>query len=226
MGLIATDKGDGGDFTPCPAGVHIGVCYTVLDLGTQVGEFKGDATRKHEVYVGWEIPAELVTIERDGKDVEVPMTVGKFYTMSLNKKANLRKHLDAWRGKDFTEKELEGFDLFAVIGKACQIQVTHYVKADGKENAKVENIMALPKGVPAPKPVTPAVRYSISDGGEIPEGVKEGIVKIIHKSEEWQAMSAAPGTNRPDGSVSAEELAAADKAAGAVTEEVDEQLPF
>ena len=198
MGLIATEGGTGGgDFTPCPAGVHIGVCYALLDLGTQNGEYKGEPTRKHEVYIGWEIPSEMVEIERDGEKVEVPMTVGKFYTLSLNKKANLRKHLDAWRGKDFTEKELEGFDLYSILGAACQVQVTHYTKAGAdKESAKVDAIMALPKGMPAPQPVTPSVRYSLSDGGEIPEGVKDGLVKIIHKSEEWQAMSSAPGTEK------------------------------
>ena len=223
MGLIASENGGGGDFTPCPDGVHIGVCYAVIDLGHQHGEYKGEPTCRHEVYIGWQIPSEMVEITRDEEKVMVPQTVSAFYTLSINPKANLCKHLDAWRGKKFTEKELEGFDLYTVLGKACQLQVVHMTKADGKVNAKVETVMALPKGVPAPALIGEPVSYSLSDGGDIPDAVKDGLAKMIEKSDEWQAMLAAGGT---DDTTTGVDVGDGPPTAAQMAAETDSDLPF
>ncbi|GEM_PF-4521665 len=37
----------------------------------------------------------------------------------------LRRDLENWRGRPFTREELRGFDLFKVLGTACQLMVTH-----------------------------------------------------------------------------------------------------
>ena len=194
MGLKVTEGGGGGDFTPVPAGVHIGVCNQVIDLGTHDNTYQGETKKRHEVYIGWQIPALLIDVEVDGKQEKHTMEIGNFYTMSLNAKAKLRKHLDAWRGRDFTKEELDGFELFSIIGAACQLQVTNTTAQDGKVKAKVETIMALPAGVPKPELVGDAVTYSLDDGGEIGAGVKQGLAKIISTSFEWQAMCRAEGT--------------------------------
>jgi len=194
MGLLVTEGGGGGDFTPVPAGVHMGVCYTVLDLGTHDNTYQGDTKRRHEVYVGWQIPALTVEIEKDGQKVVVPQTIGKFYTMSLFKQATLRKHLDAWRGKPFTKEELDGFELFNIGGVGCQMVVTNEQKADGSVKAKVEAVMPLPEGLAPPPLDGPVVTYSLQDGGDIPADVKDGLAKIIESSFEWQAMLRASGT--------------------------------
>ena len=34
MGLIAKEMGGGKDFDPLPEGIHLGVCYAVVDIGT------------------------------------------------------------------------------------------------------------------------------------------------------------------------------------------------
>ena len=33
---------EGGSFTPIPPGTHLGVCYRVIDLGTQMSNFQGE----------------------------------------------------------------------------------------------------------------------------------------------------------------------------------------
>ena len=69
------------------------------------------------------------------------------------------------------------------------------VKGTGAGIARKE----IPKS-PALKAAAKAAGKSAKAKGKgktkIPEGVKDGLVKIIHKSEEWQAMSSAPGTEK------------------------------
>src|SRR5690349_18426253 len=137
MAILATDTGGGGDFTPVPAGTHFAVCDQVVDLGKQriVSQMYGESI-KHQVYIRWQIPAERVEWEVDGAKKEGPAVIGKTYTVSLGDKANLRKDLQAWRGKPFTPDELRGFDIAKLLGVPATITVTHTEK-DGKTYANV-----------------------------------------------------------------------------------------
>ena len=107
MGLILTDGG--GRYTPTPEGLWPAVCVDVVDLGMQ--ETPWGPKQKVELY--WEIE------ELDPKGVR--FTVRTRYTASLNDKANLRKQLEAWRGRKFTAQELKGFDLEVLVGVNCQL---------------------------------------------------------------------------------------------------------
>ena len=133
MAIIASAKS--GNFVPVSEGVHTAVCIWVIDLGDQYSEKFDNTSRK--VQLTWEIPDE--TIEIDGE--QKPRVISKEYTLSLNEKAVLRQHLEAWRGKKFSEEELKGFDLANIIGASCQLQVLHNSKGYANEGS----IMALPK---------------------------------------------------------------------------------
>ena len=103
------------DFVPCPEGLWPAVAGDIVDLGmvnTQWGE-------KHKVQIRWFADAEPKRADRK------PYMVSKKYTLSLHEKANLRQMLEVWRGKKFTEDELDGFDLEQLLGVSCQIQVAH-----------------------------------------------------------------------------------------------------
>lgn len=152
MPIYVSDTGGGGDFTPVPEGTHFAVCDMVVDLGKQRTTYMGDTTIKHQVYIRWQIPAER-TEWTDGEGVkhEGPMVIGKVYTASLGEKANLRKDLQAWRGKTFTEEELKKFELSAVIGAPATISVTHKPKETGGVYSNVTSIGGLPKGMPKPE---------------------------------------------------------------------------
>jgi hypothetical protein len=108
MGRYANDTG-GGDFQHAPIGTHAARCIRLIDLGTQQGEWQGKPTFKNQVLVMWELPDELMEAQDDGQPR--PFIVSKFYTNSLSEKANLRKDLTTWRGRDFTDDELDRFDL-------------------------------------------------------------------------------------------------------------------
>jgi hypothetical protein len=147
MGIYVSDTGGGGDFTPVPEGTHFAVCDMVVDLGKQRTTYMGDTTIKHQVYIRWQIPAERTEwTDGDGVKHEGPMVIGKTYTASLNEKANLRKDLQAWRGKAFSEDELMKFDIANLLGASATITVTHKPREGGGVYANVSSIGGLPKG--------------------------------------------------------------------------------
>lgn len=149
MAIMATDTGGGGDFTPVSPGTHFAICDQVVDLGKQRTNFQGQESVKHQVYIRWQIPTERVEWEVDGTKKEGPAVIGKTYTLSLGEKANLRKDLQAWRGKAFSPDELRGFDISKLLGVPATITVTHTEK-DGRTYANVASVGGLPKGMTPP----------------------------------------------------------------------------
>src|SRR5208337_1405024 len=70
----------------------------------------------------------------------------KRYTLSLHEKAALRKDLESWRGRTFTEEELKGFDVENVLDVPCLLNVIHN-GTSGTVYANVSGIMKLPKSM-------------------------------------------------------------------------------
>ena len=119
-------------------GLHQAVCVDVWDIyptkrDEQYGGGIVDQTR-----IVWQLDLE----SPEGRRYEV-MAI---YTASLHEKAKLRKHLESWRGRQFTQQELQGFELENVIGANCQIHVIHRLSNNGKTYANVQAIVPLGKG--------------------------------------------------------------------------------
>jgi len=185
MALTAKDKGGGRDFKPVPQGLHTAICYAVFDLGTHYNErFNND---RHEVVVVWEMPNQRIEIEKEGQRLDLPRAISKRYTLSLHIKANLRQELESWRGKKFTKKELEGFNLENLLGVNCQLNVIHNDSSDGQKTyANVSAVVPPPSGIKL-KPENPLVSFSFEDWPTkgIPVGTPEWIQDIIKRSQEW-----------------------------------------
>lgn len=143
--ITATNETKGGNFTPVPAGTHVATCYQMIELGTITTEFNGETKHQKKVRITWELPNETKTIE--GK--EKPMVISKDFTLSMHEKATLRKFLESWRGKAFSDEEAKKFDVTNLLGKPCMISVVH-VDKDGKSFANITSVSALPKGFAAP----------------------------------------------------------------------------
>lgn len=137
MGTIVRAPKDK-EFTPAPEGLHQAVCVDVLDTWTEERpqEFGGGLVEKTRLV--WEIDSLM----EDGR----PFLITQFYTASLHEKAKLRQHLEAWRGRAFTEQELNGFDLEHIVGVPCQLQVIHHTTRAGKTYANVQAIVPPAKG--------------------------------------------------------------------------------
>lgn len=125
------------NFIPAPAGVHAAVCVDEIDLGYVANRFYPDADDVLTVRLVWQIAEEM----SDGK----PFLIKKEYRASLHEKAGLRKDLESWRGRPFTEAEKVGFDLENVVGMPCMLNIIHKTGSKGGTFANIAAVMPLPR---------------------------------------------------------------------------------
>lgn len=200
MGLIAKDTGTDNDFTPVPQGTHLAICNMVVDLGLQETTYNNETKVKHQCFVRWELPHERIEWEVDGQKKEGPMSIGKTYTLSLADKANLRKDLEAWRGKAFTPDELDGFDLFNLLGVGCQVTVTHKAK-DNRTYANVTGVAGWPRGMPKPQatenPILKHAEDNQADFEKLPEWIRNKIKQSL-PADHAVNQTDDPGTTAND----------------------------
>lgn len=207
MGFIASDAG-GGNFKRVPAGVFIGRCYSLIDLGTQSTDGQYGQKQQHKIKIGWELfgdddEGNPLTIDVDG--VEMPMTISKSYTVSLHEKANLRKELASWRGRDFTDEEAKAFDVSKLVGAYCMLNVTTS-ETNGKTYSNVASLTPLPSALRAAKPAP--VHENILFDLDAPDmkafaTFHEKLQEAIKKSPEWAKHAGSeqetyyPDSNEP-----------------------------
>ena len=131
-------------YEKCGTGLQQAVCVFVNDIGTQVGEYNGERKEKPQVIISFELKETMQEGDFAGKR----FMVNKYYTKSLHEKANLTKDLVNWRGKKFTQEELDGFDLDKLIGANCYLNII----ATEKDSRKITAILPLPKEIEKLKP--------------------------------------------------------------------------
>lgn len=205
--IKATAKG-GKDFEIAPAGVHFAICTQIVHVGLQrspTGKF-GD---KEEVYLQFELPDIRHKYTKDGKEIDAPAVVRRKFGLSLSEKSHLRPFLEAWRGKPFTSEELEGFEIAALAGKVCQLQVIHEASGDGKKTyANIAGAFGLVKEqreglVANPKRADPwgeVIVYSPNDtsasGRETYQKLPEWLREIIDRRVIPQDKTAAESVDQ------------------------------
>ena len=125
MAIKAKNSG-GKDFELVPAGAHFAICDKVVYLGLQRSEFDGKEKVQPKVWIGFQIPDIQHEYEKGGKTLSGPAVIGRKFTLNIGDQSNLGPFLKNWRGKGFTEAEMEGgFDVEALAGKCCQLGVVH-----------------------------------------------------------------------------------------------------
>jgi hypothetical protein len=197
MGLIASESGGGGTFTPVPPGMYLARCYRIVDLGTQRGEYLGQVTHKKKFMLQFEVHGDddegspLVTAKGE------PMSISKNFTLSLGEKATLRKDLETWRGRPFTENERAGFQLENLLGVWAMISVIKALGKDKKEYTNIANINSVPKAMKASLPDgynKCAGFYIDKPDMELFQTFSDNLQAKIARSPEWQARgnSTAP----------------------------------
>jgi hypothetical protein len=200
MPITYKASGGGGNFTSVPAGSHIAVCNLVADLGLQPGSVNFPQA-KRQVYIRFEVPAERVEYERDGKKREGPVVIGSTYTASMHEKSNLRKQLEGWRGKKFNDEEAERFDVASILGKACMLSIVENVKGD-KVYSNIAGIGSLPRGIPAPKAENELLYYAEDDKSQLsklPEWLQKKIAaQIVEDYSPVQQKGYGDGTEITD----------------------------
>jgi hypothetical protein len=195
MSILATNNGGGGNREVVPAGNHMARCYSMIEIGTVTETFLGESKTMHKVRIGWELPHEMRTFKEG--EPEKPMAISKEYTLSMHEKATLRGDLQSWRGKAFTDEEAKAFDITALLGKPCMLNVIHKISADGsKTYANVASIAPMPKGVECPVQVNPTFEFSFSDFNAAKlESLPDFIKDKIKSSQQYAALGNVPASD-------------------------------
>lgn len=181
MSLTVKQSG-GGEFEMTPEGAYIARCIKLIDMGTQTSTGQFGTKSQKKLMITWELLDDDVKM-KDGR----PFAATQFYTASLHEKSQLRKDLEAWRGKRFTEEELEGFDLTTILGAYCYVQIVH--SADG-QYANINSIMSY-KG-DKPKGVNELVAFDIEEPDmEVFDTLSDKMKAKIEASPEWAELHKA-----------------------------------
>jgi len=192
MSIVAKGGEKSSSFPSVPVGVHKARCIKVIDLGTQKNDFEGNISWKRQVLVIWETPDQT-------NETSEPITISKFYTLSLHEKSNLGIDLTSWRGRPFSETEKKGFDISKLIGHTCLLNVIQ-----GNKNNKIGSIMPLPKGDKIAEQYHTGVVFDLEKyqkgQKEIFNQLSEGIRNIILRSKELEGLEHKDNGDENNGS--------------------------
>jgi hypothetical protein len=198
MSLTVSGVTNSKTYETCPEGTFAARCYQIIDLGHQTMVWEGQASVKPIVRITWEISEKMA----DGR----PFVISKEYTARITPKSSLKKDLEAWRGRAFTDQELANFSLENVLGKPCLIQVSQTKKGD-KSYSNVTSIMSLPKGMPCEELVNPAVTFDINDfNKEVFESLPEFVRKKILMSKEMEERQVPVNEPEPAPEIDSDEI--------------------
>lgn len=136
--IIAKNEG-GGSFTPHPEGQFAARCVDVIDMGEKVEQY-GDNPAK----LSHKVNLVFRTGEKNEKGEYIDLA--KEFTLSMFDLANLRKFLEAWRGKTFTDAEVEeGAPLHKLCGVTALLSVEQKQSKGGRTYANISSAVKLPK---------------------------------------------------------------------------------
>jgi len=144
-----------------PAGNYVARCYSMIHIGTITETIMGEEKVMNKVRITWELPTELRVFKEENG--EQPMVISQEFTLSMHEKSNLRKFLESWRGKGFTEDQAESFDITKLLGVPCMINIIHKEAKKGNEYALISNVSAMPKGMECPPQVNPNFEFNYED---------------------------------------------------------------
>lgn len=185
MSNLTVSAPENSSIPPIEAGAYPAVCIAIIDIGEQYNKAYDNYARK--CIFQFEIPSETITIEGEEK----PRIISETYTASLGDKATLRKTLESWRGREFTQEELMCFDLENVLGAPCMLNIVHKENSKGNKFAKITAITRLPKGFEV-STETPKTIFSLNDPDALQtmETLPEWIQNRIKESSNWAGMNA------------------------------------
>lgn len=174
---------------PVNGGTYQARCVGIVDLGEQHNSLFNKYEDK--VLFIWELPS--VTVEVDGE--MKPRWLSRDFSMTISEKSNLAKFLVPWRGKNFTDEELngEGYDLRERLGEACFLQVIVEDK-DGKQFNRITSCMGYPEGVPLPVSDTELLWFDIDEwNDEVFQKLPEWVQDRVKRSTQYKKLH-APAT--------------------------------
>tara|TARA_R110000764_G_scaffold147367_3_gene235272 strand:- start:19739 stop:20296 length:558 start_codon:yes stop_codon:yes gene_type:complete len=166
----------------------------MVHIGTTTWEYLGETKETDKVRISFEIPGEMRVFSED--QGEQPMVIDKEYTLSMHEKANLRKDLESWRGKTFSDKEAREFDILNLIGIPCSLGVIHKDTKGGNTYARISSISGIPKGIKAPDQINKnqIFDYNENFSEDFIESLPTWIVEQIKETPEYKKIHSEDST--------------------------------
>jgi hypothetical protein len=192
-GINATNTGIKRELIP--AGNYVARCYSMIHIGTVETDYMGETTLQNKCNITWELPEEKRVFKEENG--EQPMVISQEFTLSMADKANLRKILESWRGKGFTEDEAKSFDITKLLGIPCMLSIIHKVSKKGSEYAMISSIAAMPKGMKCPDQINPSFIFNFEDNfnEKALESFPDFIKDKIKSSLEFKNLFVPESTN-------------------------------
>lgn len=140
---------------PVEPGVYFAVCVHSIDLGEQMREEKGKAAVfENKVSLTFELAGETVEVNGETK----PRDLSRTFNVCYGKNGALRKFVQSWLGKTFSDEAFADFDTNDLVGRAAQLSVVH---SENGEYANIDAVLPMPKGIAAPKATLPLIRFDL-----------------------------------------------------------------
>lgn len=171
----------------------------MVHIGTIEETIKGIPKMLNKVRIGWELPTELKVFKQENG--QQPLVISAEYNLSMNEKANLRKMLASWRGKDFSQDEAKCFDVTKLIGVACMLNIIHKpAKSDAtKIYEEIGSVSPMPKGVKCPDQINKSLileydKFNWDTYNSLPDFIKSK----MKLSSEFATMQQPEHTDIPN----------------------------
>nr|DAW33980.1 MAG TPA: hypothetical protein [Bacteriophage sp.] len=166
---------------PVEPGTYFAVCIGAVDLGEQETTYNNKTRYANQLQIIFELPSELIEI--DGE--EQPRQLSRRFSVSLSTKSNLRKFIETWYGKKFTDDAIREFDTRELLGKPAMLSV---VLSEDGNYANIASAAALPKGMEAPKAKSELIDFDVEEwDDEAFQKLPEWLQELIKKSTQYKS---------------------------------------
>lgn len=179
-------------FLPHPEGQFVAKCIDTINLGEVVIDFPGKPPY---------LASKCVVLFRTGEvnpDTGDLIDIGAEFTISMGEKANLRRFLESWRGKSYTEEEeKKGVPLDKLTGNLGLITVEHRQSAKKRTYALIKTISGVPKQMQAHIPAFPEYTERAAYWTERKEANREAAMKFRASIGQATDDGGDPGPTEP-----------------------------
>jgi hypothetical protein len=151
--VIAKVGGGVSSIPPHPAGAYAMKCIDLIDYGLQDMTWQGVTSKKHRICLRF-YGGQTYT-DKEGHDA--PLWVDQYMTLTLHENGALRPFLEAWRGKMFTDSELEGFNVAVLVGVDAWVTLGQVTKND-RTYCNILACSKMPPGAESPTIIPGYVR--------------------------------------------------------------------
>ena len=174
------------------SGTYVARCYSMIHIGTVSWEWQGKESSSNKIRVTFELPSEMKVFKEENG--EQPIVISAEYGLSLHKKSRLRPILEGWRGKAFTEEEVENFEVSNLVGVPAFLNIIH----NEKGYAEISSILPVPKGMECPPQINKSqiLDYENFDDALF-ESLPDFIKDKIKSSNEYKLLKEVPFGDTP-----------------------------